>query len=113
MKLIGNPAKLATTNFRRLCDLRSREVCLYRAPVFRGIDRWLIRVGTRSTAEYAANLSESTLMGETMSTAILLCLTEYITGVKCVYEALWLVVSGTKAYRFQFRRRARFAVRGF
>ena len=26
-------------NFRRLCDLRSREVCLYRAPEFRGIDR--------------------------------------------------------------------------
>ena len=32
MKLIGNPAKLVYTNFCRLCDLRSREVCLYRAP---------------------------------------------------------------------------------
>ncbi len=32
MKLIGNPAKLVATNFCRLCDLRSREVCLYRAP---------------------------------------------------------------------------------
>jgi len=32
MKLIGNPAKLVSANFCRLCDLRSREVCLYRAP---------------------------------------------------------------------------------
>jgi hypothetical protein len=32
MKLIGNPAKLVVANFCRLCDLRSREVCLYRAP---------------------------------------------------------------------------------
>jgi hypothetical protein len=32
MKLIGNPAKLDIANFCRLCDLRSREVCLYRAP---------------------------------------------------------------------------------
>jgi hypothetical protein len=29
------------SNFCRLCDLRSREVCLYRAPVFSGTDRWL------------------------------------------------------------------------
>ena len=33
MKLIGNPAKLDIANFCRLCDLRSREVCLYRAPI--------------------------------------------------------------------------------
>ena len=40
LKLIGNPAKLVITNFRRLCDLRSREVCLYRAPQdFAGLDR--------------------------------------------------------------------------
>ena len=32
MKLIGNPAKLVLANFCRLCDLRSREVCLYHAP---------------------------------------------------------------------------------
>ena len=40
MKLIGNPAKLVIANFCRLCDLRSREVCLYRAPKnFAGMNR--------------------------------------------------------------------------
>jgi len=43
-KLIGNPAKLALTNFCRLCDLRSREVCLYRCSKrFRGTDRCCTR----------------------------------------------------------------------
>jgi len=44
MKLIGNPAKLVSTNFCRLCDLRSREVCLYRCSKrFRGTDRCCTR----------------------------------------------------------------------
>ena len=35
MKLISETQpSWVGTNFRRLCDLRSREVCLYRAPVF-------------------------------------------------------------------------------
>jgi hypothetical protein len=47
-KLIGNPAKLVTTNFCRLCDLRSREVCLYRAPKdFAGLTAVENQVGTR------------------------------------------------------------------
>ena len=47
-KLIGNPAKLALTNFCRLCDLRSREVCLYRAPKdFAGMTAVENQVGTR------------------------------------------------------------------
>lgn len=34
MKLISETQpSWVGTNFRRLCDLRSREVCLYRAPV--------------------------------------------------------------------------------
>ena len=50
-KLIGNPAKLVTTNFCRLCDLRSREVCLYRAPKdFAGLTAVENQVGTRRTA---------------------------------------------------------------
>ena len=32
MKLIRKPSQVGLTNFRRLCDLRSREVCLSRAP---------------------------------------------------------------------------------
>ena len=48
MKLIGNPAKLVFTNFCRLCDLRSREVCLYRAPKdFAGLTAVENQVGTR------------------------------------------------------------------
>jgi hypothetical protein len=51
MKLIGNPAKLVTTNFCRLCDLRSREVCLYRAPKdFAGLTAVENQVGTWQTA---------------------------------------------------------------
>ena len=34
MKLIRKPSQVGVTNFRRLCDLRSREVCLSRAPKF-------------------------------------------------------------------------------
>ena len=42
MKLISETQpSWVGTNFCRLCDLRSREVCLYRAPVFSGTDRWL------------------------------------------------------------------------
>ena len=32
LKLIRKPSQVGFTNFRRLCDLRSREVCLSRAP---------------------------------------------------------------------------------
>lgn len=32
MKLIRKPSQVGIANFCRLCDLRSREVCLYRAP---------------------------------------------------------------------------------
>jgi hypothetical protein len=50
LKLIGNPAKLESTNFCRLCDLRSREVCLYRAPKdFAGLTAVENQVGTRRT----------------------------------------------------------------
>jgi hypothetical protein len=76
LKLIGNPAKLVVANFCRLCDLRSREVCLYRAPKdFAGLTAVENQVGTRRTAGIAVNLSESTLMGQTMSISIFLCLT--------------------------------------
>jgi len=52
-KLIGNPAKLVLANFCRLCDLRSREVCLYRAPKdFAGLTAVENQVGTRRTTGY-------------------------------------------------------------
>jgi hypothetical protein len=63
-KLIGNPAKLETTNFCRLCDLRSREVCLYRAPKdFAGLSA--VEPGGHPAKRQftAVNLSESTLTG--------------------------------------------------
>ena len=78
MKLIGNPAKLVSANFCRLCDLRSREVCLYRAPKdFAGLTA-VEPGGHPADGHVAVNLSESTLMGQTMSNAIFLCLTTVI-----------------------------------
>src|SRR5689334_23157806 len=104
MKLIGNPAKLVTTNFRRLCDLRSREVCLSRAPsISRDCPLVEIQVGTRSTADDAVNLSESTLMGQTMSTAILHRLTYCVAETKVRKRACLGCVSGTNGRRFQFQ----------
>jgi len=42
---------LEITNFRRLCDLRSREVCLSRAPKdFAGLTAVENQVGTWQTA---------------------------------------------------------------
>ena len=70
MKLIRKPSQVGTTNFCRLCDLRSREVCLYRAPKDSRDDPLLVnRVGTRRTA-YTVNVCESTVLGQTMSIAI-------------------------------------------
>src|SRR5262249_40674420 len=77
----GNPAKLVIPNFCRLCDLRSREVCLYRAPKdLAGTTAHENQVGTSADDRNAVNLSESTLRSSTMSTAIFLRLTH------CSYE---------------------------
>jgi hypothetical protein len=71
LKLIRKPSQVGDSNFRRLCDLRSREVCLSRAPKdFAGMTAFVNHVGTRQTAPYTVNLCESTLMGQTMSIAI-------------------------------------------
>jgi hypothetical protein len=48
LKLIREPSQVGSTNFCRLCDLRSREVCLYRAPKdFAGLTAVENQVGTR------------------------------------------------------------------
>ena len=48
---IRKPSQVGITNFRRLCDLRSREVCLSRAPKdFAGLTAVENQVGTRQTA---------------------------------------------------------------
>ena len=71
MKLIRKPSQVGFTNFRRLCDLRSREVCLSRAPKdFAGLTAVKTRWAPGKRQVFAVNLSESTLMGQTMSTAI-------------------------------------------
>ena len=66
-KLIGNPAKLEFANFCRLCDLRSREVCLSRAPKdFAGLTA-VEPGGHPADGPLAVNLSESSLMDQTVS----------------------------------------------
>ena len=64
MKLISETQpSWVGANFRRLCDLRSREVCLYRAPVI-SRDLPLTEPGGHlADGALAVNLSESTLTG--------------------------------------------------
>src|ERR1044072_4538708 len=54
-------------NFRRLCDLRSREVCLSRAPKdFAGLTA-VEPGGHPADGRIAVNLSESSVMDQTVS----------------------------------------------
>ena len=82
MKLIRKPSQVGVTNFRRLCDLRSREVCLSRAPKdFAGLTA-VEPGGHPADGDIAVNLCESTLMGQTVSITIFLCLTLIISSVR-------------------------------
>ncbi len=82
LKLIRKPSQVGQDQLLWLCDLRSREVCLSRAPKdFAGLTAVENQVGTRPTAGIAVNLSESTLMGQTMSIAIFHRLTLGISSV--------------------------------
>ena len=71
MKLISETQpSWVGTNFRRLCDLRSREVCLYRAPKdFAGLTA-VAPGGHPADGRIAVNTSESTLMGQIVSNVI-------------------------------------------
>jgi hypothetical protein len=72
------------TNFCRLCDLRSREVCLSRAPKdFAGLTA-VEPGGHPADGHVAVNLCESTLMDQTVSILIFHRLTLTISSVRCV-----------------------------
>ena len=75
------------TNFCRLCDLRSREVCLSRAPKdFAGLTA-VEPGGHPADGHVAVNLCESTLMDQTVSILIFHRLTLIISSVRLVIRA--------------------------
>ena len=88
MKLIRKPSQVGATNFRRLCDLRSREVCLSRAPKdFAGLTA-VEPGGHPADGRVAVNLCESTLMGQIVSILIFHRLTLIISSVTSVIDDL-------------------------
>ena len=101
-KLIRKPSQVGICQLLWLCDLRSREVCLYRAPKDFALLKTRWAPGGRHNT--AVNLSESTLMGQTMSIAIFLCLTTVLTVGWNYKLGQHRVVSGINRALFHYSR---------